>query len=49
MKKVYHLGKCFTCKGILEELNWSGEAQEIRSEKITEQQLDEMATLAGSY
>jgi arsenate reductase len=49
MKKVYHLGKCSTCKGILEELNWSGEVQEIRSEKITEQQLDEMAALAGSY
>ena len=49
MKKVYHLGKCATCQRILEELNWDGESQEIRSEKITEQQLDEMANLAGSY
>ena len=49
MKKVYHLGKCTTCQRILKELNWDGESQEIRSEKITEQQLDEMATLAGSY
>ena len=49
MKKVYHLGKCNTCQRILEELNWDGESQEIRSEKITEQQLDEMATFAGSY
>ena len=49
MKKVYHLGKCTTCQGILEELNWDEETQEIRSEKITEKQLDEMAVLAGSY
>lgn len=49
MKKVYHLGKCTTCQRILDELDWSGEMQEIRSEKITGQQLDEMATLAGSY
>ena len=49
MKKAYHLGKCSTCQRILSELNWQGESQEIRSEKITEQQLDEMAILAGSY
>ena len=49
MKKVYHLGKCATCQRILEELNWDEETQEIRSEKITEKQLNEMAVLAGSY
>ena len=49
MKKVYHLKKCTTCHKILEKLNWDGETQEIRSEKITEKQLDEMAILAGSY
>ena len=49
MKKVYHLQKCTTCQRILDEVDWSGEAQEIRSEKITEEQLDEMAMLAGSY
>ena len=49
MKKVYHLAKCATCQRILEELNWDEETQEIRSEKITEKQLDEMAILAGSY
>ena len=49
MKKAYHLGKCSTCQRILSELNWKGESQELRSEKITEQQLDEMAILAGSY
>ena len=49
MKKVYHLGKCNTCQRILKELNWNEETQEIRSEKITEKQLGEMAVLAGSY
>ncbi|MBJ10254.1 MAG: hypothetical protein CMP66_02175 [Flavobacteriales bacterium] len=49
MKKVYHLGRCTTCQRILEELNWDEKTQEIRSEKITEKQLNEMAILAGSY
>ena len=43
MKKVYHLEKCTTCQRILEELNQDDETQEIRSEKITEKQLNEMA------
>ena len=47
MKKAYHLGKCSSCQRILEELKWDGESQEIRSEKITEAQLDDMAYLAG--
>lgn len=49
MRKVYHLGKCSTCQRILSELNWQGEQQEIRSEKISPEQLDELANLAGSY
>ena len=49
MKKAYHLGNCNTCQRILDELDWNGERQEIRSEKITESQLDEMAKMAGSY
>ena len=49
MKKAYHLGNCNTCQRILDELKWDGERQEIRSEKITETQLDEMAKMAGSY
>jgi arsenate reductase len=49
MKKAYHLGNCNTCQRILDELNWDGERQEIRSEKITESQLYEMAQMAGSY
>ena len=49
MKKAYHLGNCNTCQRILDELNWGGERQEIRTDKITETQLDEMAQMAGSY
>ena len=49
MKKAYHLGKCSTCQRILKELEWNGKLQEIRSEKITEMQLNEMAKLIGSY
>ena len=49
MKKVYYLEKCNTCQRILEYLEWDGERQEIRTEKISEIQLDEMAKLAGSY
>lgn len=49
MKKVYHLEKCSTCQRILKDLNWNGERQEIRTQKITEDQLEHMAKLAGSY
>lgn len=49
MRKVYHLGKCSSCQRILEMVSWAGDTQEIRSEKITEEQLDKMADLAGSY
>ena len=48
-EKGLSLRKCATCQRILEELNWDEETQEIRSEKITEKQLNEMAVLAGSY
>ena len=49
MKKAYHLAQCSTCQRILEEVNWQGESQNIREEKITEHQIDEMAALSGSY
>ena len=51
MKKIYHLGTCSTCQRILKELR-PGKGfslQDIKTEKITPAQLDEMATLAGSY
>ena len=49
MKKAYHLEKCNTCQRILKEVNWTYNKQEIRSEKITEEQIDFMANLAGSF
>lgn len=56
MKKTYHLGNCTTCQFILKETGVLGEAQkgrfqlqDIKTEKITAAQLDEMKTMAGSY
>ncbi|MGB2371742.1 MAG: arsenate reductase family protein [Flavobacteriales bacterium] len=30
-------------------MNWKGQLQEIRTEKISEEQLDQMAKMSGSY
>ena len=49
MKKAYHLTQCSTCQRILREVNWKGQMQEIRTEKISEEQLDQMAKMSGSY
>ena len=49
MKKAYYLQNCTTCNRILSDLKWNNEAQEIRSEKITSDQLEQMSKLAGSY
>ena len=49
MKKAYHLSQCNTCQRILREVNWKGQMQEIRTEKISEEQLDQMAKMSGSY
>nr|WP_288933582.1 ArsC/Spx/MgsR family protein [uncultured Allomuricauda sp.] len=51
MKKIYHLGSCSTCKRILKELEpLDGvEIQEIKSEAITPEQLEQMAALSKSY
>ncbi|WP_136466532.1 arsenate reductase family protein [Flagellimonas onchidii] len=51
MKKIYHLGSCSTCIRILKELEpLNGvELQEIKTESITPEQLEEMKNLAGSY
>jgi arsenate reductase len=52
MKKVYHLASCSTCQGIIREngLDKKGFVfQDIKTEKITPAQLDEMKKLAGSY
>ena len=49
MKKVYYLAQCSTCQRILNEVNWKGQLQDIRTEKINEEQLDQMAKMSGSY
>lgn len=52
MKKIYHLATCSTCQRILKELNADKKAialQDIKTEKITAPQLNEMKKLAGSY
>ena len=52
MKKIYHLGNCTTCQAIIKDthIDKKGyEMQEIKTEKITAAQLDEMKKLAGSY
>jgi arsenate reductase-like glutaredoxin family protein len=51
MKKIYHLSTCKTCQRIIGELN-GGEGfvlQDIKTEPITEVQLQEMYDMAGSY
>jgi len=52
MKKVYHLSTCDTSQGIIKEnrLDKKGfDLQDIKIEKITAAQLDEMKKMAGSY
>ena len=51
MKKVYHLSTCDTCQRIIKELGIGQEFdyQDIKTVKITSEQLDEMQQLAGSY
>lgn len=52
MKKMYHLAKCTTCQAIINETKIEKKGftmQDIRTEKITPSQLDEMKDLAGSY
>jgi arsenate reductase len=51
MKKLYYLGNCSTCIRIIKELGLGKEVvlQEMKTEKITPNQLDDMAKMAGSY
>lgn len=49
MKKAYHLAQCSTCQHIFNEVNWEGQLQDIRTEKISAEQLDQMAKMSGSY
>lgn len=52
MKKIYYLSTCDTCARIMKECGISAKnftLQDIKTEKITPAQLDEMKALAGSY
>ena len=51
MKKVYFLSTCSTCQRIMKELGVddSFQKQDIKTEGITPDQLDEMKEMAGSY
>jgi arsenate reductase (glutaredoxin) len=51
MKKVYHLSTCSTCQRIIKDLRIGKEFiyQDIKTEKITPDQIDEMKAMAGSY
>ncbi len=51
MKKIYYLSTCDTCKRILKELDppSSFKLQDIKQQEITEDQLEEMRELIGSY
>ena len=52
MKKIYHLGNCTTSQAIIKETQVERkgfEMQDIKFEKITPAQLEEMKKRAGSY
>ncbi len=51
MRKIYHLSTCSTCARIIKELNEGEgfEMQDIKTDRITEEQLEAMAEKTGSY
>lgn len=52
MKKIYCLSTCSTCKEILKDIQAEKKGfllQDIKTEKISSAQLDEMKKKAGSY
>lgn len=52
MKKMYHLANCTTCQAIIQQTGADKKSlmmQDIKTEKITPEQLDEMKKIAGSY
>ena len=50
MKKIYHLGTCSTCQRILKEweVDETFELQDIKNERMTATQVDQMIEMAGS-
>lgn len=51
MKKIYYLSSCNTCTRIIKELNLpkAFELQDIKTEALTEGQMEEMKQRSGSY
>ncbi len=51
MKKAFYLSTCSTCKRILEEVNLpsSVKLQDIKTNKISPEDLEAMQALSGSY
>lgn len=50
MKKIYYLGSCDTCRKIMKQFDFSEfEKQEIKTQPITKNQIEEMKAAAGSY
>jgi arsenate reductase len=52
MKKIYHLASCSTCQRIIKELGITKEhfvMQDIKTEQMTFEQIDEMAAFGHSY
>lgn len=51
MNKIYYLSSCNTCTRIINELNLPEDfqRQDIKTESITEQQIEDMHELTGSY
>ncbi len=52
MKKIYHLGNCTTCQEIIKAtgIDKKGfEMQDIKFEKITPAQIDQMKAMTGNY
>ena len=51
MRKIYYLSTCSTCTRIIKELNLddSFEFQDIKANKITNEQIEQMQKMSGSY
>lgn len=50
MKKIYYLRTCDSCKRIMKSIPLDGFVfQEIKTQPITEEQVEEMKNLAGNY
>jgi arsenate reductase len=52
MKKIFYLSTCDTCKRIIKELQLNEKGflfQDIKTDKITSAQLDDLKKTAGSY